>query len=50
MMPNSLITAAIINDYFFNVTSVAQRAGGLRRDNEKQLFAMETTMETLSNN
>ena len=42
MMPNSLITAAIANGYSLKVTSTPQRAGGLRSNNGRQLFTMET--------
>ncbi len=42
MMPNRLITAAIANGYSLKVTSTPQRAGGLRSNNGRQLFTMET--------
>ena len=42
MMPNRLIAAAIANGYSAKVTSTPQPAGGLRSNNGRQLFTMET--------
>ena len=42
MMPNSLIAAAVAHGYSFNVPAAPQRAGGLRSNNGRQLFTMET--------